>query len=242
MKLVTISLLAISCFIFEVLAQSNLDSINILVAKDKALTLYELALEGTHHLYNGSEYLVYEPLDEEHPYFLTEEWTYCDLKYDGEWFRNVPLLFDIDKNKLIASYYYNGSKMQLVERRVDEFVLEGHRFTNLKNTADTTTVKKGYYELLYDGKTKVLARRMKDFIEKLEGMGALRKFNESSQVFVTYNGEYYKIQNKRDLLMIFSDRRRQVKDFIRDKQLFLPNNKENSIVQVAMYIDGAVQK
>jgi hypothetical protein len=236
MKPFLISMLAIFIAFLELSAQEKYDSISTRQSKDRIISLYESAMEGTHHLYNGSEYFDYEPIGDEHPYFLTEEWSYSDLKYDGDWFRNVPLLLNIDKNKLIASYHYNGNLMQLVESRVDEFILQGHRFVNIKNTTDTTTLRTGYYEVLYDGATPVLARRSKELIEKLEGTEVYRKFAESSQTFIVVNGQYIRVRNRSDVIAALSSKKKELKEYIRIKRLFI-NEKENSIIQTVQQFD-----
>lgn len=241
MKPCLIVLLAIFIALTKLPAQEKYDSISIQQSKDRITSRYEKVMEGTHHLYNGSEYFDYEPIDNEHPYFLTEEWSYSDLKYDGDWFHNVPLLFNIDQNKLIASYYYNGNLMQLVESRVDEFILQGHRFINIKNTTDTITLRTGYYEVLYNGATSVLARRSKQFIEKLEGTELYRKFNESSQIFIVVNGQYIKVRKKGDVIAALNSRKKELKEYIRGERLFV-KEKENSIVQTAQQFDRINRK
>ena len=205
------------------------------------MTYYERALEGIHHLYNGSEYVAYEPLEDEHPYFETDEWTFSDFKYDGEWFRNVPLLFDINKNKLITSYYYNGTKMQFIQNRVDEFFLSNHRFINIKETADSTTLRKGYYELLYDGKTKVLAKRSKNYSEVIDRTEEFRSFKDGSQIFLIVEGKPSKINGKREIVNVLNSKKSEVRAFIRKNNLFT-NDKENSILQLAKYFDSITQK
>jgi hypothetical protein len=236
MKPFLIILLLLSTIFISVSAQEKVDSIAILRSKDRILTRYEKAMEGTHHLYNGSEYFEYEPIDDEHPYFLTEEWSYSDLKYDGDWYRNVPLMLNLDKDKLIASYYHNGNLMQLVERRVDEFTLQGHRFINLKNTTDSTTLKTGYYEVLYNGNTPVFVKRSKELIEKLEGIEITRKFTESSQVFIVSNGQFIKVRNLRDVTVALRDKKKEIKDYIRSQRLF-QKNRDLAIVEAVNYYD-----
>lgn len=234
MKLCLFSLLA---FAFaELSGQINTDSLAIAQSKNRALSLYEKTMEGTHHLYNGSEYFDYESIGDEHPYFLTDDWSYSDLKYDGEWFRNVPLLLNIDKNQLIASYFYNGNMMQLVNSRVDEFILQNHHFINIKSTTDSTTLKPGYYELLYGGRTQVLIRYSKKLSEKLEGIELYRKFVESSQIYVVHDNQYTRIRGKRDLLKTLGSNKKELKEYIRNQSLFI-KGKEKSIVQTVAYFD-----
>lgn len=218
-------------------AQVIPDSIALQKGKDQARYLYERAIEGTHHLYNGSEYLAYQPFDEEHPYFLEGEWTLGQLKYDGEWFYGVPLLFDLQKELLIASYYYKGFKMQLIHDRIDEFTISGHRFVNRKNLADSTQSGRGFYELMYEGKAQVLTRRVKKLSQRIDGLEEFREFLETSQLYLSTKGHFFKINSKRDVFNALSSHKKELRTFIRKNKLFI-NNRELSTVQVARYYDS----
>ena len=46
-------------------------------------------------LYNGGDYIVYMPKDEEHPYYRSDDWSYGSIVYWGELYENVPLLYDL---------------------------------------------------------------------------------------------------------------------------------------------------
>ncbi len=199
--------------------------------------LYEQAMEGTHHLYNGSEYVEYQPLDEEHPYFLTDEWIEGEIIYDGEKFSNIPMLFDIEKGKLIVPYPHKGIIIQMINDHLNEFTLPGHRFINLKTTTDSLTMRKGFYEVLYQGKTPVLARRTKQFTEKIQETGISRSFEESNQYFLETNGQFFRITGRRDLLRTLGGKRKELALFIRKNNLFT-SNRESSIIQIARYYDS----
>jgi hypothetical protein len=217
-------------------AQSNQDSITISRGKESAMRQYQLATEGTHHLYNGSEYIAYEPLNDEHPYFLTEEWILASIKYDGEWFHNIPLLYDIHREKLVTSYYYKGNKMELNNYMIEEFVIDNRRFLNFKESTDSTTKRKGFYESLYDGKSSVIARREKKFSQTIDVTEVSRKFIESSSFFILTKGKFNKISSQSDLLKALTSYKKELKIFIRKNHLF-QKNFESSVVQAARYFD-----
>jgi hypothetical protein len=241
MKLCLLGFILVILLQIDSISQSNQDSTDIIQSIEKVLALYERTMEGVHHLYNVSEYIAYEPIDDEYPYFKTDEWTYSQLKYDDEWFRNVPLLFDIDKNQLIASYYYNGTKMQLVQNRVDEFILADHHFINIKESIDSTTIRPGFYELLYNGQTQILARRSKNFIERIEETQEVKFFKESNQIFIIYSGIPFRINSKHDMLRVLKSKKSDLKIYIRENHLF-EKDKENSIIRLTQYFDRIIQK
>src|SRR5690348_16627231 len=72
----------------------------------KAKAVYaSSAIRSQSHLYNGSQYIDYTPIGEEHPYFLTNDWTNGTVIYDGEKYENVPLLYDISADKLVVEHF-----------------------------------------------------------------------------------------------------------------------------------------
>ena len=73
MKRCSIAFLFLSFAVTNLFGQVQGDSLAAALSKDRVLTFYEKAMEGTHHLYNGSEYFGYESLNDEHPYFITSE-------------------------------------------------------------------------------------------------------------------------------------------------------------------------
>ena len=208
-------------------------------SKERVLALYEKVMEGTHHLYNGSEYMAYEPLDEEHPYYLSENWILSDVKYDGEWFRNVPILYDLARGTLITAHYYTGSRMELIDSSVDEFIIQDHHFLNVSPSRDTFNTSRGIYELLHDGRTDVLSKRFKKISERIEGTEVMRAFIESDAVFVVKSGNFRRITFKNDLWEALKDKKKELKNYSRNQGLFkLTNNKEYSIIALVKYYDS----
>jgi hypothetical protein len=219
------------------LAQWLPDSVVLQKGKTGLRQRHERTLEGTHHLYNGAEYIEYMPLDDEHPFYLSDDWVVGELKYDGDVFTNVPMQLDIAKGKLIVSNYSNGNKLQLVNNLVESFSFEGHDFINLNSTRDSLTMRSGFYEKLYGGKTQVLARRIKKFNERINSLELIRKFEESSAFYLENNGKFFRASGKRDVLEVLAAKKKELKVFIRQNKLF-SQNRESSIVQSARYFDS----
>lgn len=217
-------------------SQTNPDPELIKSAIDYTQSIYVRSMEGTHHIYNGSEYIEYQPLKDEHPYFLTEDWAVGEIKYSGQKFTQVPMMYDINQAKVVLSYYYSGMKMQLVNDWVDEFTFEGHRFINFK-PVDSLSIKPGYYEVLYDGNTKFLAKRSKRLVERIEGTELIKYFETVDKYFMLVNGQYNEISGKRDMIKALVSQRKELKAYIRKHRLF-ENEKEQSAVQLATYFDS----
>jgi hypothetical protein len=71
------------------------DTTFITVAVQNTIKFYRDALGAQARLYNGGKYEAPEHTLEQHPYFLSEDWLDGDVFYDGEYFRNIPLMYDL---------------------------------------------------------------------------------------------------------------------------------------------------
>jgi hypothetical protein len=213
------------------------DSVILQKSKASALAVYDRAMEGNLHIYNGSEYTPYQSLSGEHPFFLTSEWTSGNILYDGEWFENVPMLYDLEKGLIIISYYFKGIKMQLSSDRVQEFTLHDHWFINLKQTFDSLEMKAGFYDVLYKGKTSVVTKRTKKYFEHMSGTDLTQGFKETGQHYLLTHGKYHKVSTKSGVLSLLTDKKKDLKIYIRKNRLFV-SEREASIARVAQYYDS----
>src|SRR5690242_20423574 len=134
----------------------KVDSSFIADAKKNVIASYNNAINAQSHLYNGSAYAEYISQNDEHPYFI-DEWIDGSVTYDEEFHDNVPLLYDISADRLIVDNQFSIKKVMLVFEKVSDFRIRDHHFVLLKNTS----LPVGYYELGYDGPSKVYVRHRK---------------------------------------------------------------------------------
>ena len=218
-------------------AQVLPDSIILKKSKENAFAIYNNVMEGNFHIYNGTEYPAYRSSHNEHPYYLTDEWTNGNIRYDGEWFTHMPMLYDIEKGMVVISYYFKGIKMRLNTTRVQEFIFQNHHFVNLKQTADSSEMKSGFYDVLYAGKSTVLCSRSKKYFERMYDNQITQDFQESNQYFLFSQGLYHRVGTKKSVLHALTDKKKELKTFIRKNNLFTAE-RETSLNRVAAYYDS----
>ena len=209
------------------------DSLVLAKGKGYIQSLHKASIRKAQKLFNGPEYIIYVSSEGEHPYFLSNNPIQGSVLYGGEEFHGLPILLDLEKEKLIISNPGYGSEMELVNGLVKEFTIESHCFINIQNQEK---LKIGFYESLYDGKTQVLAKRSKKLSENLLANKIIRKFDSFNYYYIKSVDHFISIKSKSDLLKAFSERKKELKIFIRKNRLFT-SNKELSIVQVARYLD-----
>ncbi len=202
------------------------------------LALYESATVLSPHLYNGQRYHIYDSRSKDHQFFELEDWRDGSISYDGQSFDSIPMLYDIVKDKVIIKYVTRSGLIQLQSERVKEFSYINHRFIRIEENKEAgIELSTGFYDLLYDGKTPVLARRMKQRQEQIENNRVNVYFLEKTFFYIKKDGIYHPIHSKRAALNLFDDQKKVLKKHLRDQRIKYRKAKEKAIVQLATKYD-----
>src|SRR5712672_2877441 len=86
------------------------DTAFVASAKQNTKDLYSHFITSQSQLYRGSDYHKYVPTEDEHPYFMLDDWKEGTIAYDGEYYENVPLLYDMFKDKVIIENYGSNNE------------------------------------------------------------------------------------------------------------------------------------
>ncbi len=123
-----ISFLLISPAFFPISHAQSIqeDSTFLREAEVHAIGLYSRNKRVQSHLFNGSEYIEYNSIAGEHPYYEAD-WSDGIVFYDGEQYEHTPVLFDLSLDKLITENS-NGRPLQLISEKIKYFILNGHTF------------------------------------------------------------------------------------------------------------------
>jgi len=89
------------------------------------------SLETGRNLYNGIEHPGYIRGIKGFAYLDSDQMEIGKVKYDGVWY-TVPMLYDLHIEKVVITHFLKFTKISLINEKVDEFVLNGHLFRNLK--------------------------------------------------------------------------------------------------------------
>src|SRR5687767_13199459 len=112
--------------------QTGADTTYLRAAIQNTVELYHQAIRVQTRLYNGSKYLAPDHTLEEHPYFFSEDWIMGDVFYDGEYFENVPLMYDLASGQLLTEHVSSGHALQLVRDKLTHFSISGHYFEKIE--------------------------------------------------------------------------------------------------------------
>jgi hypothetical protein len=208
------------------------------VAARNTIKVYEKYIEGQELIYSGSLYKELLRTNESHPYFLTAEWTFESVRFEGEKFDNVPLLYDIIADLLITESV-TGNTQALPRDRVDNFSIQGHFFERVENKDFQNSLpRSGFFEVLYNGKTKVLCLRQKQLQEKADNNKIEMDFYEKWKYFVLRDGRYFQVKSKSSIIKLLADRKAELRSFVKRNNHLLTKNPDVALPAITREYDS----
>lgn len=204
----------------------------------KAGDVYNPFILKQSRLYNGIEHLGYSVRIKGHAYFLQNKLQTGTLVYDELAFADVPMLYDLSKDQVVIQHLNGFSKVGLVSEKVKEFTLLNHHFIRLQaDSLNNSTIITGFYDELYAGKLKVLAKRIK-FIDETIKDELEREFLQQDLFFIQKEGAYYAVKNYKGLLSVLKDKAPAVKQYLRKNRIKFRKDREHAIVKATAYYDS----
>jgi len=214
---------------------TQVDTAFLAQAKKKSIALYTSTIQHQSRLYNGNDYVIYFPKNEEHPYYKNDDWGTGSVAYWGELYENIPLLFDLAVDQIITEHD-RGNPIQLLAEKVQGFVIWDHTFVRLYPD-DKNKISAGFYDQLYNGKSKVYAKYSKNYREELESTRVIPQFDESVRYYLVKDGVFTVVKSKASVLKVLSDHKSEVKNFIRKNRLAFKGNRDEALVRVTQFYD-----
>jgi len=223
-------------FLKQGMAQDYMNAPASLPTIANAGNVYNTFIEKQSRLYNGIEHLGYAFKIKGHAYFQQKELQTGSVVYDELEFVNVQMLYDLLKDQVVIQHFNGFTKIGLVQDKVTAFTLNGHHFIRLDSLVGVPIIT-GYYDELYSGRLKVLAKRGK-YIEETIKDELEREFIQKDLFFIQKEGTYYAIKNYKGLLAILQDRSKEVKQYLRKNKIKYRKGPEYAIVKATAYYDS----
>lgn len=217
------------------------DSLLTASAVSKAKEVYTNAIGSDSHLFNGSQYVpvLIHNYDIGYPYFLSDDWIdSTTIIYSGQRYDNIAAQYDIVHEKLIIDHPYSHFSIQLVTENLGGFTLGGHTFVQLKSdSAQHNAPPTGFYDLLYDGRVKVYARRRKEINTVIEAPLVKTEYLDRTQFFVYKDGAYFPVKTKSSVLKVFADRKSALRKYLNKNKFNFQTNREPGLIAAARFYD-----
>ncbi|MCF0053066.1 hypothetical protein MUK70_20135 [Dyadobacter chenwenxiniae] len=201
------------------------------------IALYKAATSQSQNLYNGRQYYVYDNRSEEHQFFEFRKWHNGVLMYDGQRFDSIPMLYDIFKDEVIIKHF-NGDHILLQSEKIDYFYVDNHTFERLEAGKHINEqMRTGFYDVLYNGKTRTIVRRVKQRQEKIVDKMVIALYPQKNNIFVKKGDRYYGVGSKKSALNLFPEYKRELRKVLKDQKIKFRKNREVAIVTIVETYD-----
>ncbi len=225
------------CPAFAQKADSNSISYN------DAVTLYHQSLRPETGLYNGIEYIDYaHSIQDGTPFFDIAPFGKGSVVYYGVEYKNVSIAYDIVKGEVVIYDEPHLYKIVLHKSGVGCFTTSGYSFIHLtKDSTGAKDMNAGYYEVLYDGKTRLLKKETRSVQENLAANGLSKKYILSSaDYFVWKDNTYHSVNSKAALASLFN-KKKEWQQWMKKNKMKFGRDKDETLARSAAWYDAHAQ-
>jgi hypothetical protein len=216
------------------------DSIFYQSALSHTISVYYDQLGDQSRLFNGS---LYHGIDltfqKGTPYFLTDKTSNGSVVYDGIFYPNLAIFYEDYRQFLVVLDH--AFQLQLINEKVSAFTIADHHFEYVSAGGLNNGIPlSGFYEVLYNGRSRLLKHTSKKIREVLSTSELRRYMDEFDNYYIRGKSGYFAVNSKRALFNFMSDHKKDVQRFIRKNNLDFKDDMDNTLVQVAAYYDQIV--
>lgn len=178
-------------------------------------------------LFNGVEYVeLYRTINDKHKFFKSSEFQLGSVMYDGQFYDQVPLKYNLDTDQLLLNVGYNYPYPTLIlfKSKIESFHIGGSDFIHIKEASGENDIQ-GFYEVLMKNSSlTVLKKNGTKRFKRIRGTTVYYEFISENDYVIRYNDTFHKIERKQDVVRIWPDK----KEFINENynQALKKNNED----------------
>ena len=196
--------------------------------------IYRSNINAASPLYNGPEYYYDDQLLTAHAFLETPTFEKGSITMDGVVIGDVPLAYDILRDELVTLSYGSDFKVKVVREKINGFTLRNTRLTVVREKS----IPEGYYEVLHDGKTQLLARHEKRIKELTNaGRDVVYQVNSFTTYYLRTPNGYETIRDRSGLISALQDKKAELNRFIDSNRLSFSKELEEALIQSVRYYD-----
>lgn len=235
LNLVFFPLLFISCF-----SHSQNGS------KDRIFETYD-ALVGRDNtgLYNGTEFTdLFLNTDGTYRYFKGFDYSKGSITYNGQYYVNVSLKYDLLEDNLLARSDDNLSifNINLIPEFVESFSIYSRDFVRLTDI-NLEISGNGYFEEAYLGNNlKLYIKHIKRKKDKAIGGAVQYKFKEDNIYMLKTAENYYIVNSVRDIRKTLPEKEEQIRQYYKTYRSLYKSNREMFMRKLVKHLDGLRKK
>ena len=189
--------------------------------------------EGS-EIYNGSRHELLPPANKGSFYF--EDKNYCVpslVCYNHRWYKDIPVIYDIRNDNMVSA---KGDYLYVLDpQRASDVYLLGHHFVFFSmETENHDKLSAGYYDMMYDGKSRFLVKRTK-FVNETDPSKII--YEDKTYFFIKKGKQYLPVNSEGSLMDIFKDKSKELKQYLKNNKIRFNTDKEYAVARLAAYYD-----
>lgn len=189
-------------------------------------------------LFNGAEYVSPRQQIDGFPFYGQENQYKGALYFSGVWYFNLPIHLDLVNDKMLM-WSFDGSRLLILNSdKIERVKLGETQFVNASLISNSSTsAKTGFYQLVYDGKIKVLSKRQKVVVQKSSSDRSYAFYKEFIKYYIVVDGKWSEIGSKNSVLNLLSDKRDALKVYISKEKLNFNKSTDLFLEKVVRYYE-----
>jgi len=200
-------------------------------------TLSAKAMGSDLRLYTGAEYVRNGLRAVGNPFFQSEYPLDGSLVYDGATYDHIPIQYDLVTDEVFIHDTIADVSISLIKDKLPRFTISGHTFTLLQGDSPADLGSKKFYEILCDGPYPLYGRYDKKLIFPTNREDTLH-YTSFNMYFLRMHDRYLRIEGQRSLLNALSDKKDELKKYIRHNK---PDFKRTPSTAYAMIVNYYTQ-
>ncbi|UCH13201.1 MAG: hypothetical protein JSV22_08795 [Bacteroidales bacterium] len=188
-------------------------------------------------LVNGKLYTDYYPGLKGHQYMFLKVWEKGLVYFRDDVQEELLINYDIVGDKLLFNKFYSGGTyiIELNINDIEGFTISGHKFIKL-TISEGSQETNAYYEVLYDGKVKLLLKWEK-YISKASDSNKDISYLQKT-FYIKNNTKLVKINKRKSIISSLSDQARNIENYIKQNKFYVRTAEPEDFIELMIYYDS----
>lgn len=214
-------------------AQNNQTSV-----ENSLVQSFNRQLANQSRLLNGVSYVDYAgKLDGNAFLYDNNDFVKATLVYDDIEYTDVPIVYDVVKDKVVTLLPNGYTKYSLLNDRLASFTLRNEKFIYFVPKDSTASQIPGFYKLEHEGQASVLVKYSKTVKEIVDSYGARKKFTGKVDYYILSNDKLQRVNRDSDIHKILGLDKGDLKQHLKAKNLKFRKQPEQTLVEAVSFLE-----
>lgn len=212
-------------------AQNNQTSV-----ENSLVQSFNRQLANQSRLLNGVSYVDYAGKLEGNAFLHdNSDFVKSTLVYDDIEFNDVPIIYDLVKDKVVTLLPNGYTKYSLLNDRLTSFTMQNEKFIYFVPIDSTSSQIPGFYKLVHQGQASVLVKYSKAVKEVVDGYGARKKFTARVDYYILLHDKLQRVDRDSDIYKVLGLDKRELKQHLKTKNLRFKREPEQTLVEAVSF-------